>query len=404
MANKVHLLDNEDNLRLEISEDNSAAYLIIKDSSKVIDANQIVELLNKAGIVSGFDEAARINRQNEAIKEFNNPILIAIGSSAAFDPMTYFVDVSREFKPDNLFWKSLENATLVSSDSPLAKINFNTANSDTDIFGSDLSDEANRINPYDLLGINVYYNDEDFTIYSTKKGYVYLDEDSKLHVTDQLKVCESLQNSSITCFGDLIIEGDVVDSYLEHDGNLQVHGNIVNCRKGGVTVNGTLSVEIADNSNIYAGQSITFSKDVRYCNCITNGYIAGSANSAFVGGLASAGTYIDVDKIGSPFHIATSMEIAIAPFQKMKIRKRLKKLEEIVPDSLDNSKQSTQLALEENEFIRLLENGIKNELTVYINAGKIIYSKTSLRVLDGSITLSTDFDGHRFAKNDPKLS
>lgn len=403
MANKVHLLDKDDNLSLEISEDNSSAFIIIKDSSEVIDANHIVELLDKAGIVSGFEEAARTNLQNKSIKEFNNPILIAKGSSSTLDPITYLIEINSEFKPDKLLWEILRKTTIVSADSALAKINYNTSGSKTDIFGSDLSAEAN-INPYDLLGVNVYYNEEDFTIYSDLKGYVYLDENSKLNVTDQIKVCESLQNSSITCLGKLTIEGDVVDSYIEHDGDLHIIGNIVNCKNGSVIVNGELSFEMADNSNIYVAKSIKFNKDIRYCNCLTNGHLIGSENSAFVGGSASVGTYIDVDKIGSPFHIATSMEIAIAPFQKMKIKKRLKKIEEIEPESIENSQQSIQLALEENEFIKLLEDSFKNELNVYIKADKIIYSNTSLRVLDGSITLSTDFDGHRFAKNDPKLS
>jgi len=402
MANSTHLLDN-DNLKLEISEDNSAAYLTIKDTAEVIDANELLELLKEAGIVAGFDLAARLNREEKVSKKYNEPILIAQGSNASNDPITYFINIESGFNPDRLSWSTLKNSSIVSRDTQLAQINFNTSGSETDIFGNIHPDETASINPNDLLGENVYYSEDDFTVYSRIKGYAYLDNDKKIQVTDQIKIRESLQNSSIYTFGEMTIEGDVVDSYLEHNGNLKVFGNIVNCRNGGVVIDGELTLETGDNSNIYAAKSITFHKDIRYCKCVTDGFIAGPDDGAYVGGSASAGSHISVDKIGSPFHIATSVEIGIAPFQKYKINKRQEELEKISPDSLDFTLHSAQLALEENNFLRVVENHLSRDLTPYIEASKIIYQKTSIRILNQDLTLSKDINGHRFAKNDPKL-
>jgi len=404
MANNSYLLNKDDNLKLEISEDKTSAYLTIKDTTEVIDANDIVDLLKRAGIVTGFEEAARINRDNQNLKKHNNQILIAQGSNATVEPVTYFINIESKFNPARLNWFTIKNTTIISADEQLAKINLNTTGAETDIYGNKLPNEAGKINPHDLLGENVYYNEEDFTIYSQIKGYAFLDENKKLQVTDSFKVCESLQNSSIYTYGDVTIEGDIVDSYVEHDGNLKVLGNIVNCRNGGIEIEGELSLETGDNSNIYASKSITFHKDIRYCRCITDGFISGAENGAFVGGSAAAGNYIDIEKIGSPFHIATSLEIGITPFQKFKISKRQKKLEKITPDSLDFTLHSTQLALEENNFLRQLEKSLTKELKPFIKASKIIYQKTSIRILDQATTLSKDLSGHRFAKNDPKLS
>ncbi len=388
-------------LTLEISENRTAVYLTINDSSEVIDADDIANLLEEAGVVSGFEEAARINSIQIHPKEYNKKILVAKGSEVDQKPIEYYFNVGLKFTPNRLHWGNLKSTNLFEKKSPIATLCIPSETPITDIFGNSISDEnLVYISPDKLLGENVYYDEENHTINASIKGYAFKDDSDKLNVTDKIEIIDTLHNVEVATYGELIIHGDVVDSHILHEGNLFVEGNIKDCLGNGIMVRGNLDFLQAENSLISASGSITFQNHINYCSCFTNSYLQGFDNSSFVGGIASAAEFIEIDKIGSPFRTQTHMEISIAPFQKQLIKNHITKIVKLKHSSTEYLQLSEQLAKEEDEFMIELEKCFQQTHESYICAKKVLYSNTSLRVLDKKIITKKDHEYYRFAKNE----
>ncbi|MDZ4182139.1 MAG: hypothetical protein U1B83_04615, partial [Candidatus Cloacimonadaceae bacterium] len=80
------------NLILEIKEDRMSAWLTIKPSGRLIDEREIIEMIDNAGIKTGFDEALKYSRVNGLEKEYDTPFPIAVCTAVKGDStLNYFI-------------------------------------------------------------------------------------------------------------------------------------------------------------------------------------------------------------------------------------------------------------------------------------------------------------------------
>ncbi|MCB5277656.1 MAG: hypothetical protein LHW62_08185, partial [Candidatus Cloacimonetes bacterium] len=67
--NKI-LTGKSGNVILELRQDSSSAWLTIKRSGRLVDEKEILDLIDEAGIRSGFEEALQLIRERGIEKEY----------------------------------------------------------------------------------------------------------------------------------------------------------------------------------------------------------------------------------------------------------------------------------------------------------------------------------------------
>jgi len=422
---------------LEIADDNFSAYLTIKEEKEFINEAEIMDLIKRAGINYGFERATEFANKNKLIKEINRPFPIAIGErnqhpSVEFSPL---FEESTSFNPEmfkNQF-NDLKNYFHAEKGLPLAHLFITKpAKPGRNIFGVEIgSDQTEQdvLNHY--LGSNVIYSQERSQIIAAESGYPYVDELERVHVMSEfviqgnlgleyenftlrsnLEIHGSIKDKiRVQIDGNLRVFGDINDAEVEVNGLLHVDGDILNCKSGGVRVNGNVEFESAENSRIACSGDIVFSKFAQFCNMIAGKNIIGNEmNSALIGGLAQAGENIEVAVIGSSNAIGTEVEITISPYvkeQMLRITKRLMTLRGKPTQNVEEIRLLTdKQQLLESELEKEINKTLLNDDTTprHIMAFRKVYSGTYLRILKKSQTILEEMNKVSFSIENGELS
>jgi len=384
---KLHFISKKGNVELKISEDYFSAALIIKENG-IISENEIIELLDKAGIKQIIEQQEIAENIG---KTCNQPFLIAETVSNRELKLEYLFDVNRAYVPDktqNL--TEFNKIVKVAENVPLANVRLIKTDADKqyyDVFGNSVEeDEVKERLAQKYISDQLYYSRENSRIYAKKRGYPYLKENDVIAIKTKFESDENLYKLSLNFNGDLIINGDIENCSITVSGNLTVNGNIINCWNAGIVSQANLQFSSALNSYIGAGGNINFAKSVRFCYLFCDGMIKGGEQSVIIGGTIRSSEGIIADNAGGFVPINTRLEITILPFIKEELRKITQKFELIstkkrsddeIPDILIEKQKMIENTLEKAYKLLLSEKYSKIIIrnTLYKDTDLKIYNK-----------------------------
>lgn len=400
------------NLTIKISEDNLSAYLTFDDDTGMIDEKEITKLINTAGITNGFDEAKRINEQNNIRKEINVPFLIAKGANPLADSeITYQFDKENCYDPEVSYEiYKLDSFEKIHNHQVIAELKItDVSEPGLDIFGNQVSSGVtSSLNVDDLLGDNVYYAEEENKILALKDGYPFIDNQNKLHVKSDFFINENIIDKDLKIYGDVTIDGVITNSCVEVIGNLRVKGNISDCKNKGVFVDGDVNIEYAENARIVCNGTLTINKNVRFCNLHSEKKIIGEEDSSIAGCLLQCGNNIILSNVGSPFSVLTEIEITASPYLKEMIRSTQDKLENARSNPDENEEiiplLSSELKEMEEDYEKRLDELLQDELTdFHIAVYEKVYPETHVRIFKYSKLIGEELNNVIFSVKDNQL-
>lgn len=410
------------NITLEISDDGYNAYLTIHDNDEFINETEIVKLIEESGILYGIDKAMDFIKENDIKKEFGTPFPIAIGQKTK-EPE---IEFSPLFNQDRCYHSSignqfflLDNLNKIHKGEALAHL-FVTrpAKTGINIFGEEVNPESSEnflINQY--LGENTEYIHDRGQIIATRSGYPWIDELNRIHVKSDFiiehdidlgyenfklfgnlivkgNICEKAQ---LFIDGDLTVEQDIEDASVNATGNINVIGNVLNCRQPGIIAEGDIHFQNAENSRIACGGKISFDKNAHFCRLMAEkGVFGNEENSSIVGGIIQSGEHIEAAIIGNASMMNTETEISISPFTKEKmllLTKQIMKMREYnQTDSPEFSDLSDKLQDLETKLENEINKTLKNEdvLPKHILIFKKIFPGVYIRILKKSININEE--------------
>lgn len=407
-------------LRLEITDDSLSAHLTIKATQKPINEDDIIQLLDEAGISSGFTKESEIERK------FDQPFLIASGkpvvpANVEFE-LLYDAHQKEYFASCQL--QDLQELDFVQADEPIAHF-FITKEAEpgTDIFGNEILPEDNNIlDKY--IGENVYYDQDRSQIIAKESGYISLADKTQVNIVSSFELDKNLDINfdnfvmkgnltvngdikdkiKINIVGNLIVNGDIDDAVIEVDGNMQVRGNIRNCHLGGISCTGNIDFVSAENAKIVCGKSVSFSENCHFCRIIANNEVNGAEeNSILMGGIVQAGGNIEAAVIGSSTSTSTEVEITVSPYIKEKMMRLTKKLNKIKQNIDADDRVLAKLTEQLDDYEAKLEEDINHALfesdneTKHIVVFKKIFPGTYLRILRKSVNIAETMERVSFS-------
>jgi uncharacterized protein (DUF342 family) len=407
------------NVLLELRQESSSAWLTIKHSGQLVDEKEILDLIDEAGIKSGFEEALQLIRERGIEKDFDTPFPIAVctrekGKKEAslnyhFDPAAIGADLSQ------IDLAQLNKAIYVNAGDTVASYSDNLFERDGsiyDLFGDLITppvideDAAQR-----LAGTNVRFEAREFV--AEKTGYPYLDAAGQLCILDHLslsseqvpssemirsplalEITGDLDGVNIACSKSLCLKGNIRDCSIYCEDDLSLSGDIISCTNPGIQVLGKLEVHSIRHSRICVKEGIEFHGEIVHSSVATDGDILGDEGvSRINGGLVQASGNIDIAIAGSPSGDETEIEIAISPFYRSVLMQMTK-------EAVRLRGEGDEAALDElQKRISRCEAELDNQLNIFLKrpAGQKktvtvqdeVYPKTLFRVLKHSYQIKS---------------
>lgn len=370
--NKI-LKNKSGNLILELRQETASAWLTIKRSGRLIDEQEILDLLDEAGIKTGFDEALEYIRLHSLEKEYDIPFPIALShiqEGSTQIKLNYHFDKSlSEEKLKQLDLYQLSELSYAEAGNIIAEYSdniFEREGSIYDIFGElIIPPEVDEAEAKALAGTNVSYEAREYT--ALKSGYPYIDSKGRICILDsyicQVQDLPSLQAIrsplALTLVGDLtgyniavanrlIIQGSLIDCSVFCEKDLVVEGDIRACHHAGIQVLGSLSVKNVDTSKLLVRQDIEYSGSIQDSELYVDGDICGiGPESAIMGGITQSSGNIDVAIAGGKDQ--TEIEIAISPFYRALLMQMTKEMVRLRQEDDEDAINSLQARIRRTE-------------------------------------------------------
>ena len=370
------------NLSIKISKDKLSAWLTIKKTGRLIDEQEILDIIDAAGIKYGFEDALRHNRKHNLQRDFDQPFAIAMcKASAANQAIKHYFDLeaAKSFSV-HTSCDQIKQLSCLEAGTVLADLYENIFERDGSIYnvlGEMIRfDDRTMQENQNLAGENVSFDPSKGRFISNKAGYVSMDSDGRIHIHDELFIQDDLigvqdlrlpvslqvkgrvEQSSIMVGGNLSIEGSIKGSHIYCGGELHVSGQIGSCRSPGVEALGSLECEAISGSRVLC-------KQVLRCAKIENSEVVGEAavllfSSANISNsTVQSSTLIQADSIGDErLTNFCQLEITISPYFKTLLMQLTK--------DLVHAKQ--QGALDEAQKISERINSIEKQLDAELNS------------------------------------
>ncbi len=411
------------NVLLELRQESSSAWLTIKRSGRLVNEQDILELIDEAGIKSGFDEAQELIRERGIEKDFDKPFPIAIckkeegGGEATldyrFDPNALTGDISE------LDLAMLSKSIYVNEGDIVASYSDNLFERDGsiyDLFGELITPpNVDAEAAQKLCGSHISYESHDYI--AGRTGYPYLDEDGRICILDSLRLDASqvpsgqflrspvtleisgdLSNVNIACLKTLSIHGNIQDCSIYCEEDLIIDGEISACKNPGIQVLGMLKLHSIRHSRVYVKAGIEFEDEILNSIVATDGDIIGAENSSLInGGIVQAAGNIDIARAGSSSGEETEIEIAISPFYRAMLMQVTKEAVRLREDGNEEALDAIQRRISrceaelDNQLNLFLKRPADEKKSVTVRDE--IYPKTLFRVLKHSYQIKSHQKG-----------
>ncbi len=419
-------------ITIQIRED--GAWMTMLNGSQLVSEETIINMLDEAGIIEGYDRARVYMNEKGAERNFGEPFPVALNQMPS-EPQVEFsllFNLENCIDPEHFNLSELEGLQTADIGTPLAHL-FVTRSGrpGQSIFGEPI---LPTMDDEDILeskiGENVEYNADQSHIQATAPGYPYVDDDGRVCVKSDfivegdidlnqenfylhgnLIVFGNIQDKiNIELSGDLQANGDVIDSSIRAKGNIKINGDILNCQKIGVVSEGSIEFDTAENAFLMAKDRIKFKEHANFCKLISEKGIKGDPEtSSIVGGMVHSGSDVEVAVLGSTGAIGTDVEITISPFIKERMLQLTKKMTALKMDELENAEEILRVTGELEDLENKLEEEINQTLLSeetkpkHIVAYKKVFPGTYVRILKKSRTITEEYDKISFSLVDGEL-
>ncbi len=413
---------------IEVADDAMSAWMTIQQTGKLIDEQEILDLIDEIGIKYGIEEALKKMSQDGTDKEFNTPFPIAICKrGAARQAMNYYFE-SEFSDPDELPLEQLQKLTFFGKDSVLADFSYNLFDGEGsvyNIFGEMLIDGS--LDMDSLLHINGYgvRFDEDKSRYvSTIAGYPYLSKEGKICILDVIKINHDLSDCclrtparlefggnltdcNITAGSSVSVSGDVINSSVYCEGDLDVEGEIRDCSKSFVHVLGNIYASSIIDSKLVTRSSVKFQEMIRNSIVFAQTGIKGlNGHCVLHSGSIQATGSISAGFLGNQESLPLEIEITISAYYKnllmIKTKEliKLKQAQEIDPEAIELlSEEVKKLETDlDNDMSRFLQEVRADKLE--IKADQVAYPDTLIRILKHSYQIKSIQSNPIFVEKD----
>lgn len=324
------------NLILEVRDDKLSAWLTIRKTGKLTDERDILDLLEKAGIKAGFDEALRYIREHNLEKDFDEAFPVAICEIVPEEvPLNLHFDAekARQMTPEQTP-ETMAELTFIEAGTVLAEYSdniFDRRGSIFNVFGemvhTGTSDHGSR---EAITGDNVSYDAHTGKYTALRGGYPSLEGTGRISVIDTLVVHGSVENHTIKTPADLVIEGDVSGCSITTRGNITIHGNISNSTlfcEGGLTVDGDIrtcpipGLQVLGDINCSGVVSSYVLCQGRFvfARMVEDSFVVGETGvegARLLGSTLQTSGDVLLEGIGEPDGQDAILEITISPFYK----------------------------------------------------------------------------------------
>ncbi len=376
------------NLILELRRDTMSAWLTIKKSNKLINENDILALIESAGIKTGFDEAQSYIREHSLEKEFDTPFPIAICSGKPNESVLKY-----SFNPDlsidphsTVSFEVYQRINAVPSGALIAEYTnniFEHEGSIYDIFGELIShgtiDEEQALS---LVGTGVKFSLAERQYTAAVSGFPYLDEAGRiclaslatLNSNDLPSEVDFPANLEIVLNGDLAqiklrsaavltVNGDIHNADLDCQSDLIVNGDIISCNNDLLSVQGDLKVNSISNSKVICQKNLHFSGSIRNSTVVCDGDVQGDQGSNISGSNVQSGGSVTISEAGDNSGTATEIEIAISPYHRTLLLHLSRKLIHLKSDPEANAQAISEM----QAHIKHCEEKLDENLSAFIN-------------------------------------
>ncbi len=331
-----------ENLLLKVDKEGKECYLKVrnKTDNTAVSESELLDLLEKAGITHGFENA----KQKRQISE--DFILIALAD-----------DDYESIKPDFMFKipkneiedvETLTNSTYLKKNQIVASF-ASASRKSLNIFGKP-NISAKKLN----LEIDNNFQIINNNLICLQNGYPYFDIYGKLNLLTEFTEKNDIFKKFLNLNIKMTFQKDIISSEIESSEEITVSGAVKDCKK--IYSDKDIYLSLAIDSTIISKGNIYFSGKITDCKLIASKKIIGTGNSKVVSGNLVAGNSIELSRASSK----TTLEIALAPVEKelLKIIKE-KNLSLVTPKKLLNEVEKQFYNFENqntNAYIKIKDN------------------------------------------------
>ncbi len=374
---------------LVVKADMMSAWLTIKQTGRLIDENEIIQLIESAGIRNGFDEALRWMEEEGIAKDFDTPFPMAVSHiNKNARQLTFFVDRSdpEDFEK-NQDYSSMCDKTVVTTGTVIAGYNYRLFDGNAsiyDIFGEMHAKTDTQED--DIAGQNVEYDIHGQHFIALKDGYPYLDSSGRICILDRIKIDSAsipeggilrspihlillgdLQNCEVWSRDTIEVHGNVTNCAIFTEADLIVHGKIGNCQHKWIHVLGNTKCFSITDSRLLCKGNLHFTIQLVNSLVIAEAGVEGDHDcSVIISGQTLSSGDISVFSAGAEDAGNTEIEITISPYLKNLLMIKTRELLKLKQNEANNEDAIHAL----NDELKSLEFRLNQEMNEFLRRPK----------------------------------
>jgi len=412
--------NSREDVIIEVTDNKLCATMTIKRDGGVIDQDEIISLINQAGISNGF--ISSIDQEGE--KELNHAFKIAEVEAIDQD-----VTLELYYKSDELYYpKSLLNEAnifrlvYVQKGSAIGKLSYDEDMlSRKDVYGNYLLTSEGRDNvvaKYKGENIDFDYNSKEYI--AKISGYLSLGADGKYSVINHLFIKHDIDRSygNIYILGNLTIQGDIMNvRHIRVIGELTVEGNVIqsniyaeqgiiikgkleNCNSGGVTSPKRIICSEIITSKVFSGDDLIVKGNVYNSRLVGETSIQVDDSAEVIASDLQSSRYIKVGNVKSEGESISDLEISVSPYTKEQLMLLTRELVYFNENDSENDKVPIirkEIKQLEETLSNKVEEAIEleNSKSLMIETTGQIAQGTRLKIMKESTVIDDDSFKHK---------
>ena len=350
--------NSREDIIVEITENKMCAMMTIKRESGVIEQDEILALINEAGITNGF--VSSIDQEGEKLlhKPFKIAEVKGINQEITVD--LYYKNEELYFPKTPLNEANIFRLVYVQKGSPIGKLTFNEEMlSRKDVLGNYLISLKGRNSVIDKYkGENVSFNLDTMEYLAEINGYLSLDQSGKYSIVNKLTINQDIGRDygniyilgNLTIRGDvtnvrhirilgaLTIEGNVVQSNLYAEQGIIIKGIIKNCSSGGITSPGNIECQDIRDSKVFSGSKLIVGGSVINSRLVGEVAIEVADDAEVIASDLNSSRSIKVGNVKNSSEANSNLEISVSPYTKEQLMILTRELVYFNDTDVDNSK------------------------------------------------------------------
>lgn len=339
-----------------ISDDRMSAEIHCKKIPKgkaksFLSEENLLNFLNEYKITFGIDQKVvqLIAKNKISIKKFPMTIARGIPPKKGTDgSITYKLDYSSEVdRNSNWNFRDIMRIPSVKANQKLATITLPTKGEEgINVLGQKL--KAQHGKPIQInAGINVIFNEDDLSFYSSIDGQVSITErDIKVHPVYEVNESLSMKTGNLDFVGSIIIKGDVPTGYtVKAKGDIKIFGiveaatiisggsvfvaeGLAGLQKGTIKAEENIHIGYINQGIVHANDSVYVENSIIHSEITANKQVFCQKGN-IIGGSLSAGQLIEAKDIGNRLSTKTHITLGINQLVHDKKNKLLTKKKEL---------------------------------------------------------------------------